>query len=301
MMNKLIVFAVIAAVITVGVGIHLLKTPVREEEWMKEGVLISGGYCDAEVVKLDNGIYRMYYGTTPFMYEGKIEILSATSTDGLTWENEPGVRLSFGAMPSVIRLDNRSWRMYYSELGGICSAISDEDGLEFNDEGLRIAHYNNVQIRSSTVVRLDNGSYRMYYCEDDLGGFAGGQYIRSSISDNGLTWEKESGARIDGTQAPFYALAGGMVDGPDIVKLPNGSFRLYFWSGRSAGSKVEKVDGIYSADSEDGLNFSNISLILAQDELGVPSDPSVIQMPDGGWRMYYGLGSEICSAKAGSI
>ena len=294
-MNKPIVIIVIVLLVGVGIGVYLLiKAPTpKEEGWIKEGVLISGGYCDPEVVALPDGRYRIYYGTTPEIHPGPVVIYSATSSDGLTWENDPGIRLSDGAMPSVVRLDNGNWRMYYSGFGGIRSAISGEDGLTFTEEGVRIENHDDIQVRSSTVMRLDNGSWRMYYCEDSL-------YIHSSISNDGLTWVKESGTRIAGTVAPFYGLEGGTIDGPDIVRLPDGRFRLYFWSGRSTGSQVQKADGIYSADSEDGLNFSNISLVMAGDEQGIPADPSVIQMGNV-WRMYYGIYDRICSAKTSSI
>ena len=284
---------IVACIAVVGLGCYfLLRAPAEEEKWIKEGDLISGSYCDPEVVALPDGRYRMYYGITIEVHPGPAVIYSATSSDGLTWENDPGIRLSDGAMPSVVRLDNGDWRMYYSGFGGIRSAIS-EDGLAFTEEGVRIENHDDIQVRSSTVIRLDNGSWRMYYCEDSL-------YIRSSISNDGLIWVKESGTRIDGTVAPFYGLEGGTIDGPDIVRLSDGSFRLYFWSGRSPGSQVQKTDGIYSADSEDGLNFSNISLVMAGDEQGVPSDPSVIQMGNV-WRMYYGMYDKICSAKTTSL
>lgn len=193
-------------------------------------------------------------------------------------------------MPSVVRLDNGGWRMYYSD-NGILSAIS-EDGLEFTGEGVRLPPYNDVKPRSPTVVRLDNGSWRMYYCDNH-------SYVRSSISGDGLSWTPESGIRVDGTKTPL----GGMVDGPDIIKLPSGVFRLYFWS-----FSVPAGGGIYQADSEDGLIFSTPSPALVYHEpwefgeggVSSPSDPSVIQMPDGSWRMYYGICGQIHSARTSS-
>ncbi len=262
--------------------------------WTREGVLIPGGYCDPEVVKLPDGRYRMYYGLDPRTYP-EVAIISAVSSGGLNWIPESGIRISgeaMPAMPSVIELPDGRWRMYYSS-GGIQSAISD-DGLNFQQEGLQLANYGDIVVRSSTVIRLDDGRYRMYYCEGKQQPTWPVQ-VKSAISSDGLSWEIEPGIRIDGSKSPFY----GHIDGPDIVKLSDGSFRLYFWSG-SPKQEKERTGGVYITDSVDGLNFSNITLIFGRftDEEGrkiLPADSSVVKIEEG-WRMYCGSDYGIWSA-----
>ena len=253
--------------------------------WTIEGVVIPGGYCDAEVVKLPDGRYRMYYGLDPRTYPENINIVSAISSDGLNWTPESGTRLPEGhiyAMPSVIELPDGRWRMYYNS-GGIQSAVSG-DGLNFQQEGLRLA----TNLQGPTVIRLDDGRYRMYLqdSEETTPPTLPVSRIKSAISSDGLSWELEAGIRIDGTKPPFQ----GMLGSPDIAKLSDGSFRLYFLAG-SQEMDEKGIEGIYKADSVDGLNFSNETFVFGKyvDEKGRKigtADPSVAEI-EGGWRMYY--------------
>lgn len=257
--------------------------------WTREGVIIPGGYCDPEVVKLPDGRYRMYYGLDPRTYPENINIVSAVSSDGLNWTAEPGTRMSEGALPSVIELPDGRWRMYYNSPGSIQSAISD-DGLNFQAEGLRLA----TNLGGPSVVKLDDGRYRMYLQDFEFIAVTvttgmprmdvspSVSRIKSAISPDGLSWEMEPGVRIDAQYA---------IGTPDIVKLPDGSFQLYFFAG-SEKMAEEGVEGVYRAESADGLSFSNITFVFGKyiDEEGRKvgtADPCVAKMKDG-WRIYYG-------------
>jgi len=277
------------------------------EAWVKEGVRILGTYADADVVKLPDGRYRMYYGIEPEVPGNQLEVYSAISSDGLTWSEEPGIRIRWAAMPTVIELPDGRWRMYYQGRLAlkpcILSAIS-EDGLTFTrEEGIRLetggqGSYDSYNIGSPTIIRLDDGTYRMYYRGSmyDEASIWEKQFsfILSATSKDGLTWTKELGVRIDGRQSPFE----GHVDGPYATKLPEGTYRLYFF----VGSQDSSRDGIYKADSKDGINFTvDNHPILPKSEFGSannpPGDPCVIKMSDG-WRMYYGIHTQgIFSAK----
>ncbi len=285
------------------VSVKTLQEGEEPPSWTIEGVVIPGGYCDSEVVELPDGGYRMYYGLDPRTYPENINIVSAVSSDGLNWTPEPGTRLPEeprAAMPSVIELPDGRWRMYYNSSGGIQSAISD-DGLNFQAEGLRLADYDDINRVGPTVIRLDDGRYRMYYCEGPtqptvIGNAEGEQQpiwpdnIKSAISSDGLSWEIESGIRIDGTKPLFYGMFTNMIGTPDIVKISDGSFQLYFLAG-SPEMDEKGVDGIYRAESADGLNFSNMTFLFGKyvDEEGreiITADPSVVKI-EGGWRIYY--------------
>ena len=86
----------------------------------------------------------------------------------------------------------------------------------------------------SDFVDLGNGKYRMYYAiEPEVPG--NNLEVYSAVSSDGINWEKESGIRK--TFATF----------PDIVKLPDGRWRMYF---QNAGV-------IKSAISTDGLNWTD--------------------------------------------
>ena len=287
------------------------KTLQEGEEppsWTIEGVVIPGGYCDSEVVELPDGGYRMYYGLDPRTYPENINIVSAVSSDGLNWTPEPGTRLPEeprAAMPSVIELPDGRWRMYYNS-GGIQSAISD-DGLNFQQEGLRLA----TNLVGPTVIMLDDGRYRMYLqeCEEPAPPTPPTCRIKSAISSDGLSWEMEPGIRLDGTKPLFYGMFANMIGTTDIVKISDGVFQLYFLAA-SPEMEEEGVEGIYRAESADGLNFPNITFLFGKyvDEEGREigtADPSVVKI-EGGWRIYYAsdcgpFSTGISSAVGGSV
>src|SRR3990167_7378834 len=41
------------------------KAPEAKKSWTEKGVAIAGNYADADIVKLADGTYRMYYGIEP--------------------------------------------------------------------------------------------------------------------------------------------------------------------------------------------------------------------------------------------
>jgi hypothetical protein len=92
----------------------------------------------------------------------------------------------------------------------------------------------NGKYADAEVVDLGNGKFRMYYSvEPEVQGNKLEMY--SSVSTDGKNWTKETGTRKE--FATF----------PDVIKLPNGKFRLYF---QNAGV-------IKSAISSDGLTWTD--------------------------------------------
>lgn len=83
------------------------------------------------------------------------------------------------------------------------------------------------------IVDLGNGRYRMYYSiEPEVPGNK--LEVFSAVSSNGMGWEKEEGVRRD-----FSVF-------PDVVKLPDGRYRMYF----------QNQGVIKSAISSDGLSWT---------------------------------------------
>ncbi len=122
----------------------------------------------------------------------------------------------------------------------------------------------------ASVVTLSDGSYRMYAAtQPEVKGHNFEVY--SAKSTDGVTWTKESGTRK--TMATF----------PQVIKLSDGTFRMYF-----QGSGVIK-----SAKSTDSLTFT--------DEAGTRIDrtndqsltfdnvaaPAVLQLADKSYVMVY--------------
>lgn len=120
------------------------------------------------------------------------------------------------------------------------------------------------------TVKLADNSYRMYYgIQPEVQGH--NFEIYSSTSTDGVTWKPETGARK--TMATF----------PDVVTLPDGTFRMYF---QSAGL-------IKSAKSTDGLKWTDETgtRIDKTNDLSLTFDnvaaPTVIQQADGTYVMVY--------------
>lgn len=252
-------------------------------DWVKEGVRVSDGSVPFVII-LPDGRFRLYYCSVS-------GIVSAISSDGLSFTREPGVRLQGTGRtgdpepivcdPSVLRLDDGRWRMYYKGAdrpGGpgfanhrAFSAIS-EDGLTFQREGLRydpVGTIDNGWASVPEVIRTFDGRFRMYYV---TGAAPPNDGIASAISNDGLTFTRENGVRARG------------VD-PAIIKLPNGTYWLFF------KEQLGQEPGIYSARSTNGLDFTvdpGVRVTPSPTADRNVFDPTVIVLPDGSARMYYG-------------
>ena len=175
--------------------------------WVPEpGVRLSpqeGGAGDfrvvsSEVVPIGDGRQlRMYFECCAGSQAVTNSIRSATSTDGLKWTMDTGVRVeSEGhnyASPRIVFLDDGQCRMYVFDRGqGIISLVS-SDGLEFHPEpGLRIAQdgaYDSLCAFAPEIIRVAGAGYVMYYA-----GYSGASRadILRAVSSDGLTWKKDA-------------------------------------------------------------------------------------------------------------
>ena len=120
------------------------------------------------------------------------------------------------------------------------------------------------------TVKLTENNYRMYYgIQPEVKG--NNFEVYSATSTDGKTWTQEAGTRK--TMATF----------PEVIKLADGTFRMYF---QSAGV-------IKSAKSTDGLKFTDEAgtRIDKSNDLGLTFDnvaaPTVIVKDDGSFIMVY--------------
>lgn len=242
--------------------------------------------------KLEDGRYRLYY-------HGPGGILSAISSDGLNFEKESGARImpegepgseeSMVSDPSVISLMEDGIRMYYKGADGpggpgkavhkIFSAVS-TNGLDFEKEsGVRIDSEKTSDNGWASVpgaVILPDEKVRIYYVSGATEAEGG---ITSAISDDGLNFDKEEGVRIKG-----------FVD-PTVIILPNQKYLLLaavLPPPPEASQESDYPLGIYSFISDDGINFENPEIVLQERAI----DPSVVQVDDQTYRVYYGSENE---------
>ena len=199
----------------------------------------------------------------------------APTTSAVSFEVtiDPGVRLSGGAIPYVLKLKDGGYRMYYCGMSapGILSAIS-SDGLEFiKESGVRLSPVggNESVVCDPTLVDLPDGRVRMYY-KGGTGGGGGGpsesiHRIYSAVSNDGLNFQRE-GLVVDSE----ISGDGGFASVPAAIRLPDSRVRLYYVSNSSYVGH-----GVVSRISSDGINFTPESTKVA-----AFVDPEITTLPN---------------------
>jgi hypothetical protein len=175
---------------------------------------------DPGAVRLAGGLYRIY---VPSEGEGTI---SATSTDGLAFTRDSGVRATNGGMPGALLLPDNRVRLFLNgaKAGqqGIFSMIS-ADGLAFMDEGgLRIpSPAEGMVADDAQPIRLADGTYLMLYQLHDAKYEGKGldpwtfTELHLATSTDGLNWTPDS--RIIGYGGTSC-----------VVEMPDGARYIYY-------------------------------------------------------------------------
>ncbi len=154
------------------------------------------------------------------------------------------------------------------------------DGLNWS-QGMLLAEAASVP----DVIRTNSGEVWAYWV--DFTDFTGPNKEKIGIArsrDNGTTWEMLGNAN-------FTGLGDIVPVDPDAFELPDGRIRLYFYD-----IAVRQLSHpIYSAISDDGINFT----LEDGERIWMDNiyDPDVIQLPEGGYRMYLNSG-DILSASS---
>lgn len=168
--------------------------------------------------------------------------------------------------------------------------IADDPGLTWKkDPEISIGpdtSLDSLSILTPNVVRLPRGGFRMYYTglgpgravEESHG------YILSAVSENGLTWQKEPGIRLD-VHAPD---ATRQVLCPDVIPLPDGRWRMYF-----EARSDDRPTVVLSAISTDGLEWEREAGVRVADSEWSFGSPRCIYIwsPEAptrlGYRLYF--------------
>lgn len=261
----------------------------QQPHWKLGGIAIEGTYADAEIVDIGNGNYRLYYSVEPEVSGNKLELFSSTSTDGITWQKEQGIRKEFATFPDVVKLPDGKFRMYFQNAGVIKSAIS-QDGLTWTDEtGVRIekseANFDIENVGAQTTMQLDDGTYIMVYRASINKKYS--PDVPNSIttiffyatSKDGVSFEKK-GIALDSRNSEFK----GWIDGSEWVKWDTDETRLHFWSYKGIYHITYK-NGIFSKDAI--FDYTTNDNPLNQFPENPPGDPTLAKI-NGKWFMYYG-------------
>lgn len=145
------------------------------------------------------------------------------------------------------------------------------DGLNFTVEDQLLLEHASVP---DGILRPD-GSVWVYFVNGNPGQHA--IFIAERQSDG--TLDTIDCVRMDG------AINGNAVD-PDIVLLPDGRYRLYYFQGwfvQGGPPPPDEPHPMYSAISDDGIHFTVEGVALSLD--GGGTDPTVTRVDDDSWLM----------------
>ncbi|MBI2592184.1 hypothetical protein HYW36_01785, partial [Candidatus Saccharibacteria bacterium] len=197
--------------------------------WQVGDVAVAGNYADADVVALGDGQYRLYYSLEPEVAGFNGQVYSALSSDGEKWTKEEGTRIEPATFPSVLKLADGKYRMYYQNASAIKSAIS-SDGLAWSEEsGTRIDTLNSVNlvltnVGAPTVAKIGDKYVMVYFGAINEKYTASGMVPNNethpllwATSQDGLTFEK-MGIALDSRNSVFK----GWMDGPEFVAWDDG-------------------------------------------------------------------------------
>lgn len=211
------------------------------DTWVYKRVEVEGlerGWSDPvdpAVVRIKDGRIRLYF-TSNGGRGGRPRTFSAVSRNGLRFRIEEGVRFEASRRvldPSVLSTSSGYVLFAGGEPGGNYMAVSD-DGLDF--EQVEAPRLDGLIL--SNGLPISNG-FR-YYAFTQKGPPGTPREIQSLISRDGRRWKVEPGVRL----APDLSsrLETGEVKDPTVVRMPDGSYRMYYVTG-IPGSSAETQSG----------------------------------------------------------
>jgi len=201
-------------------------------------------------------------------------VMSATSSDGLTWVKDDRIVADQASVPDAVLDNDGNIRVYYVDWynGHVISVALSHDGVSWiykkvTIQGEVAGSQSGPSAVDPDIVLLSDGRYRLFYM------YAGKIY--SAISNYGINFVKEDGVRF---QEGGYT----WMD-PDVAKMGD-VWRMFTWR-----QITDITNEVVSAISSDGLSFTkeNILTNVGNISCTIPAE--------NGYRMYYVEGGGISS------
>jgi hypothetical protein len=193
-------------------------------------------------------IIRLYYygpsavGVDPGTLTGPHCIYSASSSDGINFTEDPGVRFSYDTKsnfgitdPDVVRLNDGSWLMFASLGEDLVKAVSPTSFGTFTSDNT--FNWNRGGVPGSFNF---DGVIRTFVC------YQGGIHM--------AVYDQKSGTLTDDGVALASPPSGGIIADPSVIKV--GDEYLMFYKYAASPSTPPTEHEIYLATSADGINWS---------------------------------------------
>ncbi|MBU1672694.1 MAG: exo-alpha-sialidase, partial [Actinobacteria bacterium] len=247
-------------------------------------------------------------------------VMSASSPDGLTWTPDGRTLLEHASVPCAVVTPSGALRAYYVDAGQVPEtancAESTDGGATFRVLGLTIEGLPTEKAVDPSIVILPDGRYRLYYFGVSGSPAQAGEHsIYSAVSEDGVHFVQEKEVfRYPGLVDPdvfwtgsdwmMYVFSIGKetivarsADGLSFeytgplslqrwgttapVSLGDGRFRLYAFD-QPASTTVA------SFLSTDCINWTREEGTRLSAPQGFQvTDPFVVRMPDGTWKMVF--------------
>lgn len=206
---------------------YMSFTSTDGQTWTKEKDSIISGAATGRAVVLPIGVRFYYPGPQPIKAsDGQADLLSAFSTDGVTFKKDSAKVLSpkdsahYVEGPTVFQLPDQTWRLYFNENSvaagnqrdGIIYGASSKDGISWTrDEAASLTmdateSGTNApwsQVLHPFVIKNPQGGYLMFYNSHSE--------IYVATSTDGLKWTKTGKVGIRGADLDGYFQADGTL------------------------------------------------------------------------------------------
>jgi hypothetical protein len=240
-----------------------------ESNWTfaKDNVELGISGVSAETIVLADGSVRLY------VTDMGMKVYRAS--DGLSFTQETAT-LPPGSDPTLIELNDGSYRMYYVDMDKSTQVISTATSVD----GLNWTKESNTGISNTTggqawgvpdSIELPDGSIGLYWVDEQSGSVL--EVIKSAVSSDGVVFAEESGNRTEN----------GYVD-PYILQADEGN-----WIGLFATTPATPYlpQRIYLGTSTDGVTWSMEGSPIITVSGGNALDPTAVPLGNGIYRVYY--------------
>lgn len=254
-------------------------------------LILSPGYADPSVIRMDDGSYLMYVNRQA---PGSSGVLLMNSEDAVNWKQMTDIIFPGVAVARAYRFSD-GVRYYYHQTTrrpaypfeplptNIVSSLSENGITYWQEEGIVIPSREGYRLSGPSVVQLQDGTYRMFFDEDKVPtskeqSIQGG-IISAASSQDGRTWVRDDQSTIeyeDSVEGSGLRNQSPQVLHPAVIAWPEQGGYLMVYNSHSR---------LFLAFSKDGYEWEKLG------NTGIRgADADIIRLANGSFRVYFGGG-----------